>query len=175
MVQKAYRLLKEETSLTHKGKGYKGTCPSQLPFQKLQKRLDLSSQQSDFGLLNLILPILPFLVLAFVVSLGCLSLTYSLFPPLLAYKLLIREFPAEILQKSSPMLLITCLESVGGRQAQARQFFPEQLLCLNPLFLARILGLLLASVSTWGIMALPFPFPVSMADIPNSEEITPFV
>jgi hypothetical protein len=24
-------------------------------------------------------------------------------------------------------------------------------------------------------MALPFPFPVSMADIPNSEEITPFV
>lgn len=109
MVQKAYRLLKEETSLTHKGKGYKGTCPSQLPFQKLQKRLDLSSQQSDFGLLNLILPILPFLVLAFVVSLGCLSLTYSLFPPLLAYKLLIRKLPsrdlAEILTNASDHLL----------------------------------------------------------------------
>jgi hypothetical protein len=110
-------LLKVELSLTHRGLRDKITYPSQRSVHKL---LDLSSQQSVLGLLDLILPIFHLLVLAFLTSLGSLLLTYSLFPPLLAYKLLIREFLAKILQKSSPMLLITCLDIVGGRQAQAR-------------------------------------------------------
>jgi hypothetical protein len=61
------------------------------------------------------------------------------------------SFSSGILQMDLPIALRALLDSPGGWAEQARQLLLEQTVCLKPLFLFLILGLLLKADSVRGV------------------------